>query len=103
LGVSQDLNQGPRLGRRIASAALAGLGLLVALAGVAIVRNECEVACGTATDHAFRESMGYVALVLGAVSIPLAFRGRRGVAAAVSSVGAIACVAAFLEAVSHLS
>ena len=68
-----------------------------------ITRDACEAACGTAAEQAFRESMGYVGLILGVVSIALAFRGRRGVAAVVSSVGGIACLAAFFEGLSHLS
>jgi len=82
---------------------VAGFGLLVGLAGMAIVGDECEVACGTAADEAFRDSMGYVALLLGASSIALAFTGRRLLATAAAAVGAIACLAAFLEAVSHFS
>ena len=97
------MNHHSRLGRRFATALVAGLGLLVALAGVGIIRDECEVACGTAAEQAFRESMGYVGLVLGGVSIALAFRGRRGLGAVVSAAGAFACLAAFLEAVSHLA
>jgi hypothetical protein len=54
--------------------AVAGLGLLVALAGLGITLDECEAACGTAAEQAFRESMG-----------------------------GIACLAAFVEGLSHLS
>jgi hypothetical protein len=101
--VSQDVNHDPRLGRRVATVVVAGLGLLVALAGVGIARDECEAGCGTAADQAFRESMGYAGLVLGAFSIALAFRGRRALAIVVSSVGAVACLVAFVEGLSHLS
>jgi hypothetical protein len=101
--VSEGVSEERRLGRRVATAVVVGLGLLVALAGMGITRDECEVACGTAADRAFRESMGYVGLVLGAVSIALAFRGRRALATVVSSVGAVACLAAFVEGLSHLS
>lgn len=97
------MNQKPRLGRRVATVAVAGLGLLVALAGVGVISDECEAACGTAAEQAFRESMGYVGLVLGAISIALAFRGRRVLATAIASVGAIACLAAVVEGLSHLS
>ena len=85
------------------TAVVAGLGLLVAVAGATITQDECEVACGTTADQAFREAMGYVALFMGILSIAIALRGRRGVATAVASVGGIACLAAFLEAMSHLS
>jgi hypothetical protein len=68
-----------------------------------IIRDSCEVACGTGAEQAFRESMGYVALVLGGFSIALAVRGRRVLATAVSSVGATACAAAVVEGLSHLS
>jgi hypothetical protein len=101
--VSEGVNEDRRLARRVATVAVAGLGLLVALAGIGITWDECEVACGTAADQAFRESMGYVGLVLGALSILLAFRGRPVPATVVSSVGAIACLAAFVEGLSHLS
>jgi hypothetical protein len=97
------VSEEPRLARRVATVVVVGLGLLVALAGVGITRDECEAACGTAADRAFRESMGYVGLALGAVSIGLAFRGRRALATVVLSVGAVACLAAFIEGLSHLS
>lgn len=93
----------PWLGGPLWTAAVAGLGLLVAVAGAGITQDECEVACGTAADQAFREAMGYVAIFLGIFSIALALRNRRAVATAVASVGGIACLAAFFEGMSHLS
>jgi hypothetical protein len=74
--VSQEVNHDSGLGRRVATVAVAvaGLGLLVALAGLGITLDECEAACGTAAEQAFRESMG-----------------------------GIACLAAFVEGLSHLS
>jgi hypothetical protein len=101
--VSQDMKHDHWLGGPLWTAAVAGLGLLVAVAGAGITQDECDVACGTAGDQAFREAMGYVGLFLGIFSIALALRGRRGVATAVASVGGIACLAAFFEGLSHLS
>jgi hypothetical protein len=97
------VNNDRPLGRRVATVAVVGLGVIVALAGVGIIRDECELACGTAADQALRESMGYVGLVLGVSSIALAFNGRRALATAASLVGAAACLAAFVEGLSHLS
>ena len=97
------MDRSRRPGRHVATAAVAGFGLLVALVGAAVVTHECEVACGTAADQAFRDAMGYVALVLGAASIALAVTRRRVLATAAASSGAIACLAAYVEALSHLS
>jgi hypothetical protein len=93
----------PWLGGPLWTAAAAGAGLLVAVAGAAITQDHCEVACGTAADQAFRDAMGFVALFLGILSTALALRRRRVVATGVASVGGIACLAAFVEGISHLS
>jgi hypothetical protein len=100
--VSDGVTKERQLGRHIATVAVAVVGLLVALAGLGVINDHCQVACGTAADQRFREWMGYVGLVSGAFAFVLALRGRRVPAAAACSVGAIACFAAFAEGMSHL-
>jgi hypothetical protein len=102
--VTPSVNHDVLPSRRFATAALVILGLLVAAAGLFIVRTDarCEAACGTGADQAFRDSMGYLGLILGGSSIALSLWGRRRLASVLLFVGGICFIAAFVEGLSHL-
>ncbi len=87
--------------------ALVLLGLIVGAAGLGIVTDDCVVACGTDSDKRFRAGCGYFALACGAGAIASALIAPRkaGWLTALACViaGAVACLAAFIEGLSHLS
>jgi hypothetical protein len=97
--VGHDLDHATQWGRRLAIGAMAVIGLLVAAAGVAVTQDACGIGC---ESKPFRDAVGYGALFLGGIASALALWGRPGVAILPAAVGALAIVAAFFEAMSHL-
>jgi hypothetical protein len=99
-GMSGDAGQKPDWGRRVAIGLSLAFALLVAGGGLALILDDCDN-CG-ADSEAFAAGMGYAALFLGGLASALALWGRPALALLPTSLGMIAIVAAFLEAMSHL-